>query len=201
MARRSEPESAEDRAIREIDDEDEKALDRLVREAGPPPDADRLSEAQEDELWAVTDPLVDADPDAFAATLMTQGIDQQTLARLRVLKEHPEWAQMYGQPTQDAALADQLTRMAQAPHRWTLLIDIDDPAEQTRKAESLDRRYQRKHAALAGAAPEPPAPPLASAPVPAAPPPGYQPDAGAAAMPLSPETPPAAPESAVPGGY
>lgn len=194
MPRRPQPEQAEDRAIREVDAEDTAAIAKLAREAGPPPDADRLSEATEDELYAITDPLVENDPDTFSQMLMTQGIDQQTLPRLRVLKEHPEWAQLFGQPTQSAEMADQLTRLARWPYRWSLLIDIDDPEEQVAKAEQLDRRFQRKHAAMAGATPESPAPPSAPTPVPAP-----QPDAGATAMSPSPEMPPA--PTAVAGGY
>ena len=146
MPRRPVPESAEDRAIREIDAEDEAALTKLALEAGPPPDSEWLSERDLDEVWAIEDRLVSADPDGFAQALMTTGIDQQTLPRLRVLKEQPEWAPLYGQPTQDAEMADQLTRLAQFPHRWGLLVDIDDPEDQVRLAERLDRRYQRAHA-------------------------------------------------------
>jgi len=132
--------------LREIDAEDEDALTHLALEAGPPPDSERLSERDLDEIWAIEDRLVGADPDAFAQALMTSGIDQQTLPRLRVLKEQPEWAPLYGQPTQDAELADQLTRLAQFPHRWGLLVDIDDPEEQVRLSERVDRRYQKAHA-------------------------------------------------------
>ena len=177
MARRPAPESAEDRAIREVDAEDTAIIDRLALAAGPPADSSRLSEAEEDEVWATTDPLVDADPDAFATQLMTTGIPQEMLPQLRILKENQDWAQLYAQPTQSAEMADYLTRLAQYPHRATVLLDIDDPEEQVRKAEALDRRFQRRHVSHF----EPMMPPSA--------PPVQQPMAPAAPMPQQPAVP------------
>ena len=53
---------------------------------------------------------------------------------------------LYTQPTQDAELADQYTKLAKWPFRLSILEGIDDPDEQVRKAESLDRRYQKRMA-------------------------------------------------------
>ena len=163
MARRPAPESAEDRAIREVDAEDTAIIDRLALAAGPPADSSRLSEAEEDEVWATTDPLVDADPDAFATQLMTTGVPQEMLPQLRILKENQDWAQLYAQPTQSAEMADMLTRLAQYPHRATVLLDIDDPEEQVRKAEALDRRFQKRFEPQ-----QQPEPPMPTAPQPPA---------------------------------
>lgn len=146
MPRRPSTETAEDRAIREVDAEDEAAMKHLAAEAGPPPDSEQLSDRDLDEIYAIEDRAVSSDPDGFAQRLMTTGLDQPTLATLRVVKEHPEWMPFYAQPTQDAEMADRLTRLAQFPHRWALLADIDDPEEQARTAERLDRRYQKAHA-------------------------------------------------------
>jgi len=146
MPRKPATESAEDIAVREIDHEDTAAIDDLARQAGPPPDSEQLSDAEADSIWAITDPAVDANPDAFAQKLMTTGLSQQELPTLRVLKMHPEWAPLYGQPTQSAELADQYTRMARWPARWMVLQGIDDPDEQAREAERRDRRYQKAHA-------------------------------------------------------
>ena len=154
MARRAAQESAEDRAIREIEAEDDDAVQRIALEAGPPADASRLSDADLDALWAVTDPLVD-DPDAFASALMTSGIEPDLLGQLLVVREYPEWQPLYAQPTQDAEMADMLARLAQFPYRWALLLDIDDPEEQVRIAERLDRRFQKQHAGMQDGDPTP----------------------------------------------
>ena len=175
MARKPASESAEDRAIREISDEDEVALERLALEAGAPGDSEQLSAADEDTIWSITDDMVDADHEAFATQLLTQGVPQEMLPQLLVLQEHPEWMELYARPTQDAELADRLTRLAQFPYRWSLLLDYDDPDAMVRKAESLDRRYQKKHADLQG---------VESTPLPAEPMGGEMP---------MPETPPVMP--------
>lgn len=171
MARRRIPESAESRALRELLAEDEDVLKRLVAEAGPPDDSHRLSEADEDAIYAVTDAMVDADPDAFATLLLTSGVPQEQLGALKILEAMPELAQAYAQPTQDAELADILTRLAQYPYRAMLVAGYPDPEEQVRKAETLNRRYQQKHAqpaAPAAPVPAPPQQPMAP-PAPAAP--------------------------------
>lgn len=154
MPRRPVQESAEDRALREIEAEDDDAVQRIALEAGPPADASRLSDADLDALWAVTDPLVD-DPDAFASALMTSGIEPDLLGQLLVVREYPEWQPLYAQPTQDAEMADMLARLAQFPYRWALLLDIDDPEEQVRIAERLDRRFQKQHAGMQDGDPTP----------------------------------------------
>lgn len=167
MPRRAVPENAETKALREVDAEDTAAITRLALEAGPPADSEKMSEADEDRIYAIEDRVVSADPDGFAQRLMTMGIDQQTLSTLRVLKEHPEWAPTYGAPTQDAEIADQWTRMAQFPFRWLLFKDIPEFTEQCRKAEQLNRRYQKAHAEKVAISEQP----MAAVPDPAALPP------------------------------
>ncbi len=154
MARRAVPESAEDKALREIEAEDDDAIKRIALESGPPADSARLSDADMDALWAVTDPLVD-DPDALASALMTTGVQPDMLGQLVVVREYPEWEQLYAQPTQDAEMADMLSRLAQFPYRWALLMDLDDPDEQVRIAERLDRRFQKQHAGVQDGDPTP----------------------------------------------
>ena len=192
MPRRPVQESAEDRAIREIEAEDDDAVQRIALEAGPPADASRLSDADLDALWAVTDPLVD-DPDAFASALMTSGIEPDLLGQLLVVREYPEWQPLYAQPTQDAEMADMLARLAQFPYRWALLLDIDDPEEQVRIAERLDRRFQRQHAGMQDGDPTPtpatlPLDTMAPPPAPEQPPmmPGVQGPGDGQMMPMMP---------------
>jgi hypothetical protein len=135
-------ESAEDRAIREIDAEDEQAIQALAAQAGPPPDARRLSEADEDEAWETADPNVDHEE--LARLLLTEGLPPEVVNGLLVAKLRPDWVPLYGRPTQDAERAHMLARLAQFPFRLSLIEDIDDPDERTAKAEALDRRYRKR---------------------------------------------------------
>ena len=146
MPRKTQVEDAESRALNQVMAEDEDVLNRLALESGPPPDSERLSEADEDRLYAQVDPIVHGDPEGFARRLLTQGLDQQMLQQLQVLKGFPEWAQIYAQPTQSIELADQLTKLARWPYRPAMLADFADPEDMVRTGEALDRRYQRKHA-------------------------------------------------------
>lgn len=188
MARRPQRESAEDRAIRELDAEDEDTLRRLAFESGPPPDSEQLSPADEDAAWEITDPAVDSEQ--FPTMLMTSGLPPEMLQSLRVLKVHPEWAELYGKPTQDAEKADLLTRLAEFPWRWSLLLGTADPDEQVRKAETLAARYQKKHADMrpAPAIVEPPPMPPVEMPMPE-----MQQQEPAPPLPPAPAAPPMAP--------
>ena len=190
MARRRVPESAESRALRELLAEDEDVLQSLVAEAGPPDDSHRLSEADEDAIYAITDPTIDADPDAFATLLLTTGVPQEQLGTLKILEAMPELAQAYAQPTQDVEMADMLTRLAQYPWRASLVAGYADPEEQVRKVDALDRRFQKRHGDML--APEPQQPMMP----PTAPP--MEPAAPAVQMAAMPEQPMAAPQMAPP---
>lgn len=146
MARRPTAETAEDKALREVDTEDTAALEKLAREAGPPADADRLSERDEDDIWEIAD--LNVDRDALAQRLAVEGLPPEEIKALLVVKLRPEWGQVFARPTQSMELADQYARMAQFPYRWSLLEDVDDPDEQVAKAERLDRRYQKRVTAM-----------------------------------------------------
>lgn len=136
------PMSAEDRVVEQLDAEDESVLNSLARQSGAPPDSMRLSEGDEDETWALEDPNVDHD--TLAERLMVEGLSQQEIAQLQVVKLRPDWAPLFANPTQSAVLADQYAKLARFPYRWSLLEDIDDPDEQVKKAEQLNRRYQKR---------------------------------------------------------
>ena len=122
--------------------EDEATLRALAEQSGPPPDAKRLSESDEDDAWATVDPQVDAE--TMARQLMTQGLPPDAVQKLMVTKIRPDLAPLLTQPTQDAEMADQLVRIAQYPFRLSLLEDFIDPEEMTRHAERLDRRFQKR---------------------------------------------------------
>jgi hypothetical protein len=126
--------------------------DHLVAQAGPPPASKRLSQPQEDALWAYADPKVDRDQ--LAQQIMTTGLPPEMLhpdspAALDIVKEHPDMVQALAQPTNDAEMADQFARMCQWPFRWGMLKDITDHKEQVQRANTLDRRFQERHARAA----------------------------------------------------
>ena len=153
-------ESPESRALREIEAEDENAVQALVAAAGPPPGVTVLSDADEDQAWETMDPLVD--DEAFATMLMTQGLPPEIAQRLLIVQINKDdqerqqaWLAALTQPTQDAELADQLTRAVKWPYRSVLLEDIDDPDDLVAKADTLDRRYQKRVTGMQQAISEP----------------------------------------------
>lgn len=141
MPRRTEPESAESRAVREVYEEDERALAVLASQASAPPDSERLSEADEDEAWGLSDPSVD--PEGLAQQLTTTGLGPDA-QRLLIVRLRPDWAQLFSQPTPDPERARMLAQLARYPYRLSLLEASSDPDEQVSKAERLDRRFQQR---------------------------------------------------------
>lgn len=144
------PKTAEDQALDELDHESQQDIERLAMEAGPPPDAHRLSPADEVQAWTTTDPQVDHEE--MAKQLVTQGIDPQLAQNLLIVKLHPdnaqEWIQAYTTPTNDAEHANTLATLALYPFSLSLIEDMDDPEAMVRKAETLDRRAQKHHTTL-----------------------------------------------------
>lgn len=136
------PSSFEDRLLDELEPLTENALKRLADEQGPPPDSQKLTEADEDEAWETPDPNVEYE--SFAQQLMTQGLPPEVVQNLLLVKLRPEWAPLYSRPTQSAELAHMLARLAERPFRLSILEDIDDPDEMVAKAEQMDRRFQKR---------------------------------------------------------
>lgn len=148
MPRRIETEDAESRAIRELSDEDAQTLNTLTLQAGPPPDAERMSEADEDNAWSTMDPNL-ADHEQLAQMLATQGLPPELAQKLLITKLRGDdgWLQTLTQPTGSLDTANQLIKLAKYPFRLSVLDNFDDPEAQVRKAESMDRRYQKQMAA------------------------------------------------------
>jgi hypothetical protein len=142
MPGRKPPESAEDIALRQIDEEDTAALERIAREMGPPPDSQRLSEREEVELWGQRDPSVDYLD--LATRLLAEGIPPEEAARFLVLEEIPELVPLFAQPTQSFETADMLARLAEYPYRAALLSGIDSPREKVEKSNRLHRLWLKK---------------------------------------------------------
>ncbi len=149
MPSRKPDETAEDRAIRELEAENEDFLNRAALEAGPPADSKRLSERDEDDIWAIEDTSVQ-DVNMLAQRLMLEGIPPEEAQRLMLVSSQPdkqrqaEWLQVLGKPTQSAEVADQLAKAIRYPWRWALLEDIDEPSEMVRRSNTLNRRFQKR---------------------------------------------------------
>lgn len=189
MPRRAPDETAEDRAIREVEAEDEDFLNRAALEAGPPADSRKLSERDEDDIWAIEDPHVQ-DVNQLAQRLMLEGLPPEEAQQLMLItsqtdqQRQAEWLQVLGQPTQSAEVADMLARAIRYPWRWSLLEDLDEPSEQVRKANTLDRRFQKRMTGAQQAEAE------AAPPMPMMPTPMQPPAAMPAAAPMPPPMPP-----------
>lgn len=147
MARRTDPPSAETVALDQLEAEDDAILTALARQAGPPGEAKRLSETQEDDAYGYEDRFVAESHDELAAQLMTQGLSPEQANRMLVFKLRPDWLEHFSKPTQDAEVADQYVRAARNPFRWSLLEDYDDPDEMVKAADRLERRHQRRRTA------------------------------------------------------
>lgn len=148
MPRTPLPQSAEDQVMDQLQAEDDAALEALAAQAGPPPDTKRLSESEEDDLYAFEDRLVGSDPDGFAQRLATEGIPPEIMQRMPIFKVRPDWLPLYQQPTQDLEVAQQRMKAARWPFRWGLFDDVPEPTARAEKAERLDRRFQKRHTAM-----------------------------------------------------
>lgn len=148
MPRRAEPDTAETRALNELEAEDDAILTSLARQAGSPGDARRLSEAQEDEAYAYEDRFVAENHDMLASQLMTEGLPSEVAQQMLVFKLRPDWLEAFAKPTQDAETADQWLKAAKNPFRWNLLEDYDDPDEMVKAADRLESRHQRRQTRL-----------------------------------------------------
>lgn len=132
-------ESPEDRAVREVLQEDDANIDAIVAQAGPPPDASKMSETDEDLAWSETDPTV-SDIDGMAQRLAVQGLTQQEAQSLLVVKLMPDVLPVFMKPTGSLEIGRQYAQVARFPFRWALMEDMD-PEEQVAYAEKRMRRY------------------------------------------------------------
>lgn len=121
-------------------------LERLAQASaagqGQPVGTRKTSDAEAVKHWGITDPNVEYDQ--ILQQLQTTGLPPEMLdpeKGLLLFREQPDLAQWYGQPVQDPALADRMARIAEHPFRMGLLMDIDDPDEQVREANRLDRAW------------------------------------------------------------
>lgn len=154
MARKPASGSIEERATASWLDDAEKVAQRVAADEGPPPGAKKLSDAEAVKQWGIRDPFVD---DSTPQMLLTRGIPQEALQQTAFWQElgadqQDAWAQLLTQPTQDAEMADTLSRILEYPFRYGLVTDwSDDPEEQTKRAESLQRQWEKTWPEATGA--------------------------------------------------
>lgn len=142
MAQRQAPRSIDSEAERRFQDSFDTVMDELSRRQQQPPDTDRVSEPRKARLWGLTDPRVDFDQ--FKQTLMTTGFQGPDLESMLIIQEHPDLAEVYGQPVQDPDMADELTALAESPFRLGTYRHILDPDERTREAERIHRLHLKQ---------------------------------------------------------
>lgn len=143
------PEAEAERGFR---DEFDKVVGSIAQGQGQPLDTTAVSNPRKAALWGLADPRVD--PTTFKAQLMQQGFQPQDLQSMLIVQNHPELAEVYGQPVQDPAAADDLTTLAQYPFRLGMYHEIQDPNERVAEAERIHRDWLKSN----GKADEPPAP-------------------------------------------
>lgn len=146
MARKQPLQSFEERVASSFLEDMEKTAQRIAAEDGDPPGASRVGDAEAVRLWGQRDPQVDHD--RMLTDLLTTGVPPETIQQLAIAKERPEWANLYTQPTQDTELARQLAVMAEHPFRAGLALDYSaEPEEQVKRANHIQRLWQKQQAA------------------------------------------------------
>jgi hypothetical protein len=131
--------TTDERVIEDLMHEAQMVAPRIAADEGPPPLSKRLSQADEDRLFALKDGSVDYN-DVFTK-LLTTGLPPEEAQQLAIVKEQPQLLQTYLQPAPDSEMAHALAVLAEHPFRFGLTITgHPDPDEQVKRAKSLARR-------------------------------------------------------------
>lgn len=141
MPRSQAPRSIDAEAERSFRDGFDTVMEELARRQQQPPDTEQVSEPRKARLWGLRDPRVEFD--TFKQTLMTTGFGPEDLQAMLIVQEHPDLAEVYGQPVADPEMADELAALAEHPFRLGTYRHILDPDERTREAERIHRNWQR----------------------------------------------------------
>lgn len=151
MRRPPQPNSIEDEARQEAEDEMEASIAEIALELGPAPGAMPLSDARKVKLWGQKDPSVDFE--AMRQALMSTGLNpslmdphgDESLAVFQEMADRPDFQQfqaMYAEPL-DEQLATTLTTIAEYPFRLSLLADLeDDPKAMVAEANRINDKWQ-----------------------------------------------------------
>lgn len=187
MPKRRMPLSPEAVARNEFNDELQQAITEIAAELGPADGAAPASDKEKVRLWGIRDQKVDYD--AMVQRIMTQGYPPEMLDpdgdnSLMVVRENPELAPYYGQPTEDQEMAGVLTTLAEFPFRLGILRDLEeDPEAQAKESDRINALWQKTL--------PPESPLMQEQPVPTMPPTA---PALPEMQPASPEQPPAMPQ-------
>lgn len=145
MPRRQAPPSVDSEAERRFQDSFDTVLAELARRQQQPPDTEQVSRPRKARLWGLADPRVD--PETFKQALMTTGFQGPDLESMLIVQEHPDLAEVYGQPQGDPEMAADLTTLARYPFRLGTYRHILDPDERTREAERIHRDWMKSRGA------------------------------------------------------
>lgn len=134
--------ATESRVAQAFIDEVQKVASRIAGEEGEPPGSAPLGDAQAVRMWGRTDPNVRYDE--MLTRIMTEGIPPDEMQQYICAEElPPDVLAMYGH-AMPFEFAHQLATMAEYPFRWSICIEpFDDPEEQVKEAERLDRLWQK----------------------------------------------------------
>jgi hypothetical protein len=79
---------------------------------------------------------------------MTTGVAPEVVQNLAIAKTRPEWAELYLQPTEDSEMAAQLAALALHPFRASLALDWSpEPEEQVRRSDHIHALWEKQQAA------------------------------------------------------
>jgi hypothetical protein len=176
--RRSRSMTPEDRAIENFNKSFDALTKRSAASLGQPPGTRPVGDAELVRQWGIMDNKVDRT--ALAQQLMAGGLPPELLDpnnpnSLEIVKAAPDLAPLYGQPVQDPELADILAGLAEHPFKYGILAALDDPEDQVKEAERLNRLWEKQMADQQPAE-QPGADMSAPAPVMSAPTPSSAPD-------------------------
>lgn len=148
-------------------DEFDAVVEQLGAGQEPPLDSERVSDPKKALLWGLADPWVD--PVLFGQQLQ-QGFSPEDVQAMTIVQEHPELAEVFGQPQQDPGVIAELTELARYPFRLGTYNHIQDPDERVAEAERIHAAHLKRRPAVPPPAPAVPvAPPAAPTMPPVAP--------------------------------
>lgn len=138
----------------------EKVADRIAAEEGGPPSANKTGDAEAIRAWGQRDPKVDHD--GLVHMLMNGGVPQQAAPALLIAQTYPDLLPAYlpRDPSQAPPItqeeAEQLATLAEHPFRAPLVLDYsDDYEEQCKRAEFLQRQWEKQQAPVLEQAEQP----------------------------------------------
>lgn len=152
--RRYSPRGFSEQVESEFDREFRAVIDKLDAEQSPASGTSRVSESRKVALWGLRDRRVD--PDVLRQRLLAGGLGEEA-QQMAVVQEYPEVLEVYAggianlpDVEDPEGLVDQLVRFAEWPWRWGTIAHLDDPDEQVREANRIEREWEKQYGTTAG---------------------------------------------------